>query len=137
MPTIIRVQLVPEHKYIFTVSFSTNHSLLSTCKNLRRSLTEFYWLQSNLKVKSWNKKWLYNSNSQKRFKNAPTLPVKPIMWMSSHRQRISTLARFLTRLFSNKELMNDEVNSSYYKISNSTLLMTFIYAFFSSMLKTL
>ena len=55
MPTIIRVQLVPEHKYIFTVSFSTNHSLLSTCKNLRRSLTEFYWLQSNLKVKSWNK----------------------------------------------------------------------------------
>ena len=55
VPTIIRVQLVPEHKYIFTVSFSTNHSLLSTCKNLRRSLTEFYWLQSNLKVKSWNK----------------------------------------------------------------------------------
>jgi len=94
--TRVSIRPLPGRRNEFTVDFSTRHYAFSCCRSQTvRSLESFYQLHTILKTCH-----LYAA--------IPSLPLKPILWVTRSASQAKELAVYLSQVLQDKQLLSNK-----------------------------
>ena len=92
-PTILRLEQADNQKYSYIITINSQSPHFNI-KNLSRNLGDIYKL--------------YNIMKEGK-KDVPPLPMKAFLWLASNERRLNILAKFLVRLLSSKDFIENQV----------------------------
>jgi len=93
---LLKLECVGKNSSLYLITLDTSHHAFSQTKSRTvRSLRSFYYLHKTLK-------------KLHPYVSVPSLPLKPILWMSSYQSRLDVLSSFLAGLLSCQELLSDK-----------------------------
>jgi len=94
--TLLRLEYAENDSSLLIVTLDTTHYAFSKNKSRTlRNLDSFFFLYKTLKY-------------HHPYAQVPTLPMKPILWLSSSQKILNILSSFLAKILSNPELLSNK-----------------------------